>query len=135
MGEVGEYTVSQVILKLLISEGISVIPRTASLEHLELNSARALAAMPDLSAVQRARVQKAVHGLLRGKDDGYNEDEEHPLPGQVIDEDTVQPVARFVNLFEEAVHIFWRSEDGDHFVSEVAPGEDSYHGTWPGHVF
>jgi diketogulonate reductase-like aldo/keto reductase len=65
---VDTYTPAQVVLKWLVDENVSVIPRTTQAEHLVANSGKSIAAMPSLSDSQRDQVWDAVRGLLEGKD-------------------------------------------------------------------
>lgn len=114
-----EYTPAQVLLKWLVQNNISVIPRTRDHGHLQENSAVSLASMPNLSSVQEEKVVTAVRALFEGKD-------------------LIQPQAAFLNGIEDGiVHLFWKDRDGEEVPvqTDLSPGETFRTYTHTGHVF
>jgi diketogulonate reductase-like aldo/keto reductase len=114
----GHFSPSQVLLKWLIQQDVSVIPRTRSSDHLHDNSASALETLPIIADEYLPQVREAVGALLRG-------------------EDLQQPEALFVNKHSQAVNLFWSGDDGmEHLVKErLMPGEEFRTLSYPGHVF
>mmetsp|Transcript_15429 Transcript_15429/g.22773 ORF Transcript_15429/g.22773 Transcript_15429/m.22773 type:complete len:436 (-) Transcript_15429:185-1492(-) len=113
------YAPAHVILKWLIQNKVSVIPRTRQLGHLQENSPLTLATMPDLVPSQEEKVRIAVAALLKGQD---------------LD----QPLATFINKKDAGnLHLFWKSHDGNEIAirNNLLPGEEFQTITYPGHVF
>eukprot|EP00980_Cylindrotheca_fusiformis_P013996 scaffold3651_cov104-Cylindrotheca_fusiformis.AAC.4 len=116
-----QYTAAQVILRWLVQNDISVIPRTRDHGHLVENSAVALASMPRLTPAEEDRVAAAVRALLEGND-------------------LKQPQVSFINQIEDSiVHIFWKDHHQggkEHPVRrDFAPGEVYNTFSHTGHVF
>lgn len=114
-----EYSPAQVLLKWLVQNDVSVIPRTRDHGHLQENSAVSIASMPKLSTSEEDRVVGAVRALFEGKD-------------------LVQPQASFVNSIEDrVVHLFWKGSNGKESPvrTDLSPGETYRTFTHTGHIF
>jgi diketogulonate reductase-like aldo/keto reductase len=61
-------TGAQVILKWLVQQEVSVVPRTSSLERLEENSVVSISSIPKLSEEQSKTVANAMEAMLTGTD-------------------------------------------------------------------
>ena len=108
---------TQVVLKWLVDNSVSIIPRTTNQEHLKSNSQ--LQPFSRLTAEQGGRVKTAVQALLQGRD-------------------ISPPVARFHNKHHEMVAIYWRSEETgeEHPVKlDMEAGSSVQQTTFPGHTF
>ena len=115
------YTVTpaQTVLKWLVQNNVSIIPRSSNLAHLHENSPTALSSIPDLSTSQEAKIREAAGALLQGKD---------------LD----RPQAIFVNKKASGkVNLFWKGHDGSMVPvhTYLEPGETFEAWTFPGHVF
>jgi len=116
----GNYTMPQVVMKWLVQNQVSVIPRTTSPERLQANSAVAIAAMPELTEAENVAVRNAVGALLSKKD-------------------LKPPLAQFVNQAEEgSFNLLWvHHETGEEILikANLGPGERYDASTQSGHKF
>jgi diketogulonate reductase-like aldo/keto reductase len=112
------FTPAQVILKFLVQNKVSIIPRTTQHGHLQENSPVALASIPTLTGSQSEKVRAAVAALLTGQD------LEHPK-------------VTFINTKDSNIHLFWKGPDGIEFPvrNDLLPGEKYVAATYPDHVF
>ncbi|CAB9513852.1 Probable NAD(P)H-dependent D-xylose reductase xyl1 [Seminavis robusta] len=104
------YTLPQVVLKWLVQNDVSVIPRTSKIERLQENSAVSIARMPPLDPLEEDTVQSAVAALL-------------------TKEDIKPPLAEFINRSSDTlVNIFWvHGETGEEVsVKEGLPPGETY---------
>merc|ERR1711879_59201 len=99
-------TVAQVVLRWLVQQDISVIPRASSLMHVKENAAAG--DVSNLDPAQTNRVLEAVKILLRSE--AFAKEEKKPDTGvrQVI----------FLNNLAEDVKMFWLNDAN----AEVAVG-------------
>jgi diketogulonate reductase-like aldo/keto reductase len=110
-------TLVQLVLGWLVQLGVSVIPRTSSVDHLRENTQAKKC--PTLSPKQAVFVKNTIAALLRGWD-------------------LNQPQATFVNGHDQAVHVFWTHMDTGEEVpvkEYLQPGESFDTDTSPGHIF
>lgn len=114
------YSFPQIVLKWLVQNNVSVIPRTTSLEHLKENSAAVIAAMPPLKPDEAEAVRAAVAAVL-------------------TQQDMTQTIAWFINKQVEGVlNLFWVNEGTGEEVpvkKGLAPGESFNSFTFRGHKF
>ena len=110
----------QVVIKWIVDQNVSVIPRTSNRQRLVGNSPRSIAAMPEFSKETRKKLTTVIQALLSGRD-------------------LVPPQATFVNRHKDVLHLFW--SDTNHGGTEVpvkmdlAPGESWNTETFAGHRF
>jgi len=116
----GNITPSQVVMAWLTQQGISVIPRTSKIEHLESNAPVTITSIPTLTPEQQDKVVMAVRALLTGRD-------------------LEPPTARFYNDHpSDVLHLFWLHADTREEIPvqlDLARGEHFDTRTFPGHVF
>ena len=116
----GNITPAQVVVAWLTQQGISVIPRTGKIEHLESNAPVTIALIPELSLQQQEKIVIAIRALLTGRD-------------------LEPPKARFYNDHpSDNLHLFWLHADTKEEVPvqlDLAPGEHFDTRTFPGHIF
>ena len=113
------FTPAQIILKWLIQNNVSTIPRTTTYKHLQENSPTAISELPLLNETQQEKVFVAVRALLRGQD---------------LD----QPTVSFHNMKDNGnVSLYWKSHNGEliSIKNDMEPGEQFETRTYPGHVF
>merc|ERR1712151_627452 len=124
-----QYTPSQVILKWLIQNDVSVIPRTTKLNHLNENSPTSIGTMTPVLPLEEEKIVMAVKALLTGKD-------------------IERPIVTFTNNHQHhddnsknhdnKIHIFWneQQEKQQYVVKEnLSPGESFNIFTLQGHKF
>lgn len=114
------FTLPQLVLKWLVQDGISVVPRTSNQNRLLENSAVSIAAVPALTALQIDTVRSAVGALLKK-------------------EDLMPPLASFFNRAEEGVmNLFWLQEETGEEVlvrENLGPGDSYGEYAKKGHTF
>lgn len=112
-------THAQVILKWLIQNKVSVIPRTSKHDHLSDMAPLVIASMSDFDEHEQGMVASAAKALILGRD--------FETPARVS----------FVNKHNSLLHFFWWNEEENKEipVKILAPGEswDTY--TGKGHRF
>jgi hypothetical protein len=106
----------QLVVAWLVQQGVSVIHRTTSTNHLHDNAA----AVPViLMPVDDDILRRIVTVLLQ-------------------DRDLDQPLVTFVSRHDAPVSVFWQHDESgeEHSVRpDLQPGESFHSDTYPGHVF
>lgn len=118
MGE--RVTPAQVLLAWLIQHGVSVIPRTSKLTHLQENSAIALASIPGFDDLQVETIAHSVEAYLSQED---------------LEQDLHVSVS--FHAVNKDLMIYWKGRDGDQdgYIALVREGEVFNETTYPNHIF
>jgi len=113
-------TLPQIVLKWLVQQGVSVVPRTSHQGRLLENSAASIAAVPALDDLMMDSIRNSVGALLKK-------------------EDLKPPLASFFNRAEQGLmSIFWvNSETGEEILvrDNLGPGESYGEFGQKGHKF
>lgn len=114
------FTPAQIILSWLIQHGVSVIPRTSRLSHLQENSAVSLATVPALDDMQVETIAHAVEAYLSEQD---------------LDQDLHVSVS--FHAVNKDLMIYWKGRNGDQdgYIALVRQGEVFNETTYPNHIF
>lgn len=110
----------KVLLAWLVQHGVSIIPRTSRLNHLEENSAVSVASVPALDDMQVETIAHAVEAYL-SKDD-FDQDLHVSVSFHAVNKDLM---------------IYWKGRDGDQdgYIALVRRGETFNETTYPNHIF
>lgn len=114
------FTPAQIILAWLIQHGVSIIPRSTRLAHLQENSAIDLAMVPALDDMQVETIAHAVEAYLSQQD---------------LDQDLHVSVS--FHAVNKDLMIYWKGRDGDQdgYIALVRQGEVFNETTYPNHIF
>lgn len=113
-------TPAQIILAWLIQHGVSIIPRTSRLSHLQENSAVTLSSIPGLDDMQVETIAHAVEAYLSRQD---------------LDLDLHVSVS--FHAVNKDLLIYWKGRDGDQdgYIAHLRQGETFNETTYPNHIF
>ena len=117
-----EVSAPELVIKWLVQNDVSVIPRTSSERRLIENSPRLIYTIPELEERNQEQVKHTMALMMQG-------------------EDLEPPKAVFVNQHTDSnrhIHLFWaNTESGEeHLVKEgLSPGDEFRTNTFPGHKF
>jgi diketogulonate reductase-like aldo/keto reductase len=114
------FTPAQIILAWLIQHGVSIIPRSTRLSHLQQNSAIDLSKVPALDDMQVETIAHAVEAYLSEQD---------------LDQDLHVSVS--FHAVNKDLMIYWKGRDGDQdgYIALVRQGETYNETTYPNHIF
>jgi len=115
-------TSAQVVLRWLIQQGISVIPRSWNSEHVFENAAVDI--LSDLDVDQMNRVEEAVKALMHSEPDQQELGKDNRIR------------ATFYNKLDEDVEVFWVDDTrGEQKVADIPVTHQSELDTSEGHSF
>jgi hypothetical protein len=126
---IGEHvggTFPQVVLRWLIEQGISVIPRSSSSAHVQENAA--IAEIGALNPAQIDRSRKAIEVLLRPQWLGLSRSQREKAWSSIE--------ATFFNHIAEDVKLYWvNGEEKEVEVGQISPQGEDKQNTHTGHRF